>query len=131
MAREAAFTRRGEGASTASRLLAALLASVAGREAAPSVQVARTLGDELAKAAQPGARWLLDMHLAVGDFCVIASASPQELVEAAARSLGAHRAVGCFTGALDGPFCHGRGKLARLWVELGTADLSEATAYSD
>ncbi|MGH9040485.1 MAG: HAD family hydrolase, partial [Acidimicrobiia bacterium] len=81
----------------------------------------------------------LDMHLAVGDFCVIASASPQELVEAAARSLGAHRAVGtraqvadgCFTGALDGPFCHGRGKLARLWVELGTADLSEATAYSD
>lgn len=139
MAREAAFARRGEGPSTAPRLLAGLLASVAGREAAPYLTVARNLGDELAGAALPGARWLLDMHLAVGDFCVVASASPQELVEAAARALGAHRAVGtrtrlaggCFTGQLDGPFCHGRGKLARLWVELGTADLSQATAYSD
>ncbi len=139
MAREAAFARRGEGTSTASRLLTALLASVAGREATPYLAVARELGDELAGAARPAARWLLDMHLAVGDFCVVVSASPQELVEAAARSLGAHRAVGtrtevaggCFTGALEGPFCHGRGKLARLWVELGTADLSEATAYSD
>ena len=36
-----------------------------------------------------------------------------------------------FTGRLEGPFCHGRGKVARLWVELGTADLSGATAYSD
>jgi HAD superfamily hydrolase (TIGR01490 family) len=139
MAREAAFARRGEGVSTAQRLLATLLASVAGREAAPYLTVARDLGDELATAAVPGARWLLDMHLAVGDFCVIVSASPQELVEAAARALGAHRAVGtrtqlaggCFTGRLEGPFCHGRGKLARLWVELGTADLSQATAYSD
>jgi len=139
MAREAAFARRGEGVSTAQRLLATLLASVAGREAAPYLEVARSLGDELATAAVPGARWLLDMHLAVGDFCVVASASPQELVEAATRALGAHRAVGtrtaladgCFTGTLDGPFCHGRGKLARLWVELGTADLSQATAYSD
>jgi HAD superfamily hydrolase (TIGR01490 family) len=139
VAREAAFARRGEGPSTAQRLLGSLLASVAGREAAPYLTVARNLGDELATAAVPGARWLLDMHLAVGDFCVIVSASPQELVEAAARALGAHRAVGtrtqlaggCFTGRLEGPFCHGRGKLARLWVELGTADLSQATAYSD
>lgn len=139
VAREAAFARRGEGPSTAQRLLASLLASVAGREAAPYLTVARDLGDELANAAVPGARWLLDMHLAVGDFCVIVSASPQELVEAAARALGAHRAVGtrtqlaggCFTGRLEGPFCHGRGKLARLWVEIGTADLSQATAYSD
>lgn len=139
VAREAAFARRGEGPSTAQRLLGSLLASVAGREAAPYLTVARDLGDELATAAVPGARWLLDMHLAVGDFCVIVSASPQELVEAAARALGAHRAVGtrtqlaggCFTGRLEGPFCHGRGKLARLWVELGTADLSQATAYSD
>ena len=97
------------------------------------------LGDDLARTALPGARWLLDRHLAAGEFCVIVSASPQPLVEAAARALGAQRAVGTraevcdgrFTGRLEGPFCHGRGKLARLWVELGTADLSRATAYSD
>ena len=38
---------------------------------------------------------------------------------------------GRFTGRLEGPFCHGRGKLARPWVELGTSDLSRATASSD
>lgn len=139
LAREAAFSRRGEGATTAQRLLANLLSTVEGQPAPPYLEVARHLGDDLAAAAVPGARWLLDSHLAVGDFCVVASASPQELVDAAARALGAHRAVGTrvevtdgrFTGALEGPFCHGRGKLARLWMELGTADLSDSTAYSD
>jgi len=133
------FVRRGQGVSAAHRLLAALLADVADREAGPLLDVAEGLGEELARTARPGARWLLDRHLAAGDFCVIASASPQPLVEAAARALGAQRAVGTraevcdgrFTGRLEGPFCHGRGKVARLWVELGTADLSQATAYSD
>lgn len=139
LAREAAFSRRGEGATTAQRLLVNLLSTVEGRPAQPYLQVVSRLGDDLAAAVSSGARWLLDMHLDVGDFCVVASASPQELVEAAARALGAHRAVGTrvevadgrFTGTLEGPFCHGRGKLARLWVELGTADLSDSTAYSD
>ncbi len=67
----------------AHRLLAALLADVADREAGPLLDVAEGLGDELARTARPGARWLLDRHLAAGDFCVIASASPQALVEAA------------------------------------------------
>ena len=139
VAREAVFVRRGQGTSAAHRLLAALLADVADREAGPLLDVAEGLGDDLARTARPGARWLLDRHLAAGDFCVIASASPQPLVEAAARALGAQRAVGTraevrdgrFTGRLEGPFCHGRGKLARLRVELGPADLSRASAYSD
>jgi len=139
LAREAVFVRRGQGTSAAHRLLAALLADVADREAGPLLDVAEGLGDDLARTARPGARWLLDRHLSAGDFCVIASASPQPLVEAAARALGAQRAVGTraevcdgrFTGRLEGPFCHGRGKLARLRVELGPADLSRASAYSD
>jgi len=139
VAREAVFVHRGQGVSSAHRLLAALLADVADREAGPLLDVAEGLGEELARTARPGARWLLDRHLAAGDFCVIASASPQPLVEAAARAFGAQRAVGTraevldgrFTGRLEGPFCHGRGKLARLWVEVGPADLSRATAYSD
>ena len=138
-AREALFVRRGQGTSAAHRLLAALLADVADREAGPLLDVAEGLGDDLARTALPGARWLLDRHLDAGDFCVIASASPQPLVEAAARALGAQRAVGTraevsggrFTGRLEGPFCHGRGKVARLRVELGPADLSRASAYSD
>ena len=139
LAREVVFVRRGQGTSAAHRLLAALLADVADREAGPLLDVAEGLGDDLARTARPGARWLLDRHLDAGDFCVIASASPQPLVEAAARALGAQRAVGTraevcngrFTGRLEGPFCHGRGKVARLRVELGPADLSRASAYSD
>ena len=34
------------------------------------------------------------------------------------------------TGRLDGPFCHGDGKLARLRDELAV-DLRRATAYTD
>jgi hypothetical protein len=60
------FVRRGQGASAAHRLLAALLADVADREAAPLLDVAEGLGDELARTARPGARWLLDRHLAAG-----------------------------------------------------------------
>ena len=70
---------------------------------------------------------------------MVVSASPQELVDVAVRALGAHRGVGTrleivdgrFTGRLEGAFCHGRGKLARLWSDLGTADLGDASAYSD
>jgi phosphoserine phosphatase len=59
-------------------------------------------GRALARTARPGARWLLDRHLAAGDFCVIASASPQPLVDAAARALGAQRAVGTRAEVCDG-----------------------------
>jgi HAD superfamily phosphoserine phosphatase-like hydrolase len=74
-----------------------------------------------------------------GDFVVILSASPQELVEVVAAGLGVHRAVGSqaavhdgrFTGALDGPFCYGPGKVDRLAAELGSDALASAVAYAD
>jgi hypothetical protein len=66
IAREAVFVRRGQGVSAAHRLLAALLADVADREAGPLLDVAEGLGDDLARTARPGARWLLDRHLAAG-----------------------------------------------------------------
>ena len=139
MAREALFGRRGQSEPSAQRLLAALLAEVAGREAQPLLDVVEGLDSEISAAARPGASWLLDRHGAAGDFCVIVSSSPQALVQVAARALGAHLGVGTrlevadgrFTGRLDGAFCHGRGKLARLWSDLGTADLRHAAAYSD
>ena len=57
IAREAVFVRRGQGVSSAHRLLAALLADVADREAGPLLDVAEGLGDDLARTARPGARW--------------------------------------------------------------------------
>ena len=83
LAREAVFVRRGQGVSAAHRLLAALLADVADREVGPLLDMAEGLGEDLARTARPGARWLLDRHLAAGDFCVIASASPQPLASTA------------------------------------------------
>ncbi|MEY2571670.1 MAG: hypothetical protein QOE63_2020 [Acidimicrobiaceae bacterium] len=82
---------------------------------------------------------LLEHHLAAGDFCVVLSASPHELVEVIGASLGAHRAIGTraavtdgyLTGELDGPFCYGPGKLARLRNALGPVDLHDAWAYAD
>ena len=139
VAQETVFVRRGDSEPTAQRRLAALLAEVAGRDARPLLDVVDELEGDLRAAARPAAAWLLDRHAAAGDFCVIVSASPQELVDVAVRALGAHRGVGTrieivdgrFTGRLVGAFCHGRGKLARLWSDLGPAELGEASAYSD
>jgi HAD superfamily hydrolase (TIGR01490 family) len=103
------------------------------------VELAATAGRTVAGRAYPGARWLLRQHVDAGDFCVILSAAPQELVEVVAAALGAHRAVGSrgavsdgkMTGELDGPFCYGMGKLARLAAEVGPVDMSTACAYAD
>jgi HAD superfamily hydrolase (TIGR01490 family) len=137
--RQALFARKGLGDRSVEKVRTTALAALAGREADTLVPLAREVGRSLATQVFPGARWLLDCHLSAGDFCVILSASPQELVEGLAAALGAHRAVGtraeveggCYTGALDGPFCYGPGKLARLRSELGALDLDRAAAYAD
>jgi phosphoserine phosphatase len=67
---------------------------VAGREYEPFAAVARAVGAQVADDVSPAARWLIDRHLDDGDFCVIVSASPQELVESVTTALGVHRAVG-------------------------------------
>lgn len=113
--------------------------SATDREQEQLASVAREVGPEIASSAHPAARWLMARHKAAGDTCVVLSASPQELVEAVGHALGADRAVGTrtevvdgrLTGRLDGPFCHGPGKLERLEAELGQVDLAGATAYAD
>lgn len=136
---ELAFQRRGVGSARIATLVRTLLADAAGREAEPFLVVARAVGPSLAATVAPAARFLLRRHLQAGDFCVILSASPHELVEAVAVALGAHRAVGTrvevlegrLTGRLDGPFCYGPGKLDALEREVGRVDLAGATAYAD
>jgi len=136
---ELAFQRRGVGAARIDQLVATLLQAAEGRDATPLLEAARAMGRGLAAEVPAAARFLLQRHLDAGDFCIILSASPQELVEAATLALGAHRAVGTrievaggrLTGRLDGPFCYGTGKLDALEREVGRLDLSSATAYAD
>ena len=135
----AVFARRGAGDSTASRLRERSLETMAGVERAPLLEVLEGAGAAVADRMYPGARWLVERHRDAGDFCVLVSAAPQELVDAVVRAAGLHRGVGtrgevvdgCFTGRLDGAFCYGEGKVERLTTELGSFDRATASAYAD
>ena len=135
----AVFRRRGLPDDRIQRLRESLLAAAADHDHDELASVAREVGSEIASSAYPAARWLIDQHHAAGDVCVVLSASPQELVEAVGAELGADCSVGTrtevvdgrFTGRLDGPFCHGSGKLERLMAEVGPVDLGAASAYAD
>jgi len=135
----AVFSRRGLPDSRIDRLRESLLAAAGGRDHDQINSVVQEVGSDIAGSAYPAARWLLERHHDAGDVCVVLSASPQELVEVIGAALGADRAVGTrtevvdgrFTGRLDGPFCHGAGKLERLEKEMGPIDLTRASAYAD
>lgn len=111
----------------------------AGFELAPLVAVVDTVGADVARLVPPAALRLVSQHRELGDYCVVLSSSPQELVERVAAHLGIQRGVGTraevidgkLTGRLDGAFCHSDGKLARLRDELGMVDLRRTFAYSD
>lgn len=138
-AEQVRFTRRGASDATATRLCTEGLGLIAGIERDRLAPLVQRVGAELAALPVPGTRALVRRHLDAGHFCVVLSASPQELVEVVCASLGLHRAVGTcaqvadgrFTGALDGAFCYGPGKLARLRQALGRVDLGQAWAYAD
>ena len=135
----AVFSRRGLPDARIERLSESLLSAAADHDRDEIARVAREVGPEIAASAHPAARWLIERHRKAGDVCVVVSASPQELVEIIGDALGADRAVGTrtevvdgrFTGRLDGPFCHGAGKLERLEAEMGRLDLRQASAYAD
>jgi HAD superfamily hydrolase (TIGR01490 family) len=136
---EARYKRRGAHDGEVSALRDEALGHIAGLERVPLVDLAHRVADELVASVTPGARFLLERHLAAGDFVVVLSASPQELVERVAAGLGAHRGIGTraravegvFTGGLEGPFCYGVGKLERLFADIGRVDLTSAFAYAD
>lgn len=138
-AEQVRFTRLGASDATVARLCREGLAVIAGLERERLAPLVQRVGRDLAQLPVPGVRMLLQRHLDAGHFCVILSASPQELVEVVSAALGLHRAVGTcaavvegrFTGGLDGPFCYGAGKLERLRQALGEVDLGEAWAYAD
>ncbi|MBI4882576.1 MAG: HAD-IB family hydrolase [Actinobacteria bacterium] len=90
---------------------------------------------------RPEARRLLDQHRQAGRATYIVSASPIELVEPLAKSLGMTAGIGTkgeivggvYTGELSGPFCYGPGKVEAI-AELARwegFDLAHCWAYSD
>jgi len=137
--RELLFRRRGLSHAGADRLRERLLTMVAGVERSLLIPVVEEAGSAVAGLVPPAALRLVRQHRELGDYCVVLSSSPQELVERVAAELGVQHGVGTraevvdgrFTGRLDGPFCHSDGKLARLRDELGVVDLSRTWAYSD
>ncbi len=139
MARNMVFQRRGASESKVERLRDSMLGAFSGTPQAPLLAAVMEVAADVAADVYSGARWLLEEHLERGDFCVVLSASPHELVSAVSGLLGAHRGVGtvaevvegCYTGRLSGPFCQGRGKLDRLAQEVGPVELAQAAAYSD
>ena len=136
---DARYRRRGSREGEVGRLREEALAHIAGLERAPLLDLVKVVAAELAAQVPAGARHLLERHRDAGDFVVVLSASPQELVEAVVAVIGAHRGVGTrasvegdrFTGRLDGPFCYGAGKLDRLVADVGPVDLRQAFAYAD
>ncbi|MBW3651520.1 MAG: HAD-IB family hydrolase [Actinobacteria bacterium] len=139
LGRELLFRRRGLSEPGAQRLQDRLLAMARGIEYAPLLPMVEQVGAEVVRQLRPAALRLVRHHQQRGDYCLVLSASPQELVGAVATGLGLDRGVGTrsevvdgrLTGRLDGPLCHSDGKLARLRDELGVLDLSGAVAYSD
>lgn len=136
---EASYRRRGSRDGEVGRLRDEALAHIAGLERAPLLDLARGVAAVLAEQVPAGAQMLVDRHRDAGDFVVVLSASPQELVEAVVAAIGAHRGVGTraavdgdrYTGRLDGPFCYGAGKIDRLVADVGPVDLRHAFAYAD
>jgi HAD superfamily hydrolase (TIGR01490 family) len=135
----AVYVRRGSTDAQIARLRSRGLRIVAGMERAPLLTAADAVADRLVADVGPAARFLLGHHLGAGDFCVLLSSSPQELVERVGRALGVHRSIGTraavahdrYTGGLDGPLCYGEGKLEALRLALGEVDLHDAVAYAD
>jgi HAD superfamily hydrolase (TIGR01490 family) len=138
-ARDNMFRRRGSSDATAERFKRKVLRVMSGHERGPLLEIAEGVAMQLVAEMSPAARSLVDRHLLAGDFTVVLSASPHELVEGIVSALGAHRAVGTraehvdgrFTGELNGPFCYGPSKLERLRMELGAVELDRAWAYAD
>lgn len=136
---DARYRRRGSRDGQVGRLRDEALAHIAGLERAPLLDLVAVVAAELAAQVPAGARHLLDRHREAGDFVVVLSASPQELVEAVVAAVGAHRGVGTraaveddrYTGRLDGPLCYGVAKLDRLVADVGPVDLRHAFAYAD
>ncbi len=117
------------------------LSRIAGSSVAAMEMVGNAVLPRLGARVRPESRKLIKMHHDTGRDTWIVSASPYEIVEPLARSLGMTGAIGTkgrvvaghYTGELDGPFIYGAGKvdeIEKLAADRGY-DLERSYAYSD
>ncbi|HUP16581.1 MAG TPA: HAD family hydrolase [Acidimicrobiia bacterium] len=120
---------------------AALLGRVEGVSVEVLDEVARRVLPRLIARVRPESRKLIRMHHEAGRDTWIVSASPQEIVQPLADTLGMTGAIasrpkvveGHYTDQLDGPFVYGAGKveaILKLAADRGY-DLGACYAYSD
>ena len=118
-----------------------LLTGIGGSSVRALESVGIAVMPKLVARVRPEARKLINMHHEAGRETWIVSASPHEIVDPLARSLGMTGAIGTrmkvvaghYTGELDGPFVYGIGKaeaIEKLSSDLGY-DLERSYAYSD
>lgn len=137
----ATFLLGGASDERSARLRERILLAVAGVPVTDLVALGETFIPRLAASVMPEARLELDRQLAEGRDRVIVSASPIEIVDQIAQTIGLEGAVGTrgeirdgrYTGKLTGEFCYGTGKVTavrQLAAERGY-DLATSVAYSD
>lgn len=118
-----------------------ILHAVQGAHQADLISLNEQIIPRVLEKVRPESKGLLDMHHEADRDTYIVSASPQELVEPLARSLGMTGGIGTqsevvdgvYTGRLDGPFVYGEGKaeaIAKIAAEKGY-DLRLCYGYSD
>lgn len=130
---------KGDGAST--DIQSEFLARIEGASVSDLAQVGQAILPKLISRVRPESRKLVTMHHEAGRDTWIVSASPHDIVEPLAESLGMTGAIGtegevvegAFTGRLGGPFIYGPGKaqaIRDLAKQRGYA-LDLCYAYSD
>ena len=135
------FKLRGASDDKSAALRERILGAVIGMRQEDLVGLNAEIVPKLLDKIRPEARRLLDLHRHAGRATYIVSASPVEIVEPLATTLGMTAGIGTrsvvvdgvYTGELDGPFCYGPGKVEAMiaiarWEGL---DLAQCYAYSD
>ena len=136
-----AFRLAGASDDTVDQVRERMLGAVKGVRQADLLALNAVVVPKLLDRIRPEARALLEMHRKAGRDTYIVSASPIEMVEALAQSLGMTGGLGTvgevgdgvYTGDLVGPFCYGPGKVEAIrelaaWEHY---DLERCYAYSD
>jgi HAD superfamily hydrolase (TIGR01490 family) len=118
-----------------------VLAGIAGVPVADLAELGEQIIPSLEGDVRREARGLIDLHHAAGRDTYIVSASPIEIVDRFAKSIGMTGGIGTvaevedgiYTGDLAEPFCYGEGKadaVRRLSEDKGY-DLQRSYAYTD
>ncbi|MFZ9628484.1 MAG: HAD family hydrolase [Ilumatobacteraceae bacterium] len=118
-----------------------ILGAVTGQRVDDLLTLNANIIPALLESVRPESKRLVEQHRIAGRATYIVSASPIELVEPLATSLGMTAGIGTrsevvdgiYTGSLVGPFCYGPGKVDAI-TELARTeglDLAQCYAYSD